>query len=131
MVSGCCFLIKTQVIKQIGLLDPDYFFFYEETDYCVRARKAGYTVTVVPSAGIRHKGGASASIVSGFQESQLIKNRFLFVRKNGTLIQKLTTFCYVSLLYLWIRMLKLATVGPRANIKALIRGYFQGVSCLL
>ncbi|MCK4307027.1 glycosyltransferase family 2 protein, partial [candidate division WOR-3 bacterium] len=43
-VSGSCFLIKKEVIEKVGMLDPEYFAYWEEADWCVRAHKAGYKV---------------------------------------------------------------------------------------
>lgn len=58
-VCGCALLIPTNVINKIGLMDPEYFLTYEETDWCYRARHAGYPSYYVPSARIYHKVSAS------------------------------------------------------------------------
>lgn len=62
-ISGSCMLIRREVIAQIGLLDEQFFAYQEDTDYCVRARKAGWKVTYAPTSKIIHfggKGGAGA-----------------------------------------------------------------------
>ena len=43
-ISGCAFLIKRNVIEKIGLLDKRYFIYFEEIDWCIRAKKAGYKI---------------------------------------------------------------------------------------
>jgi len=54
-VMGAVFLIKKVVIGKIGLLDEGFApFYFEDTDYCARARKAGYGVTVVPGTDVIH-----------------------------------------------------------------------------
>lgn len=54
-MTGCCFLIKTSVIRKIGMLYDDFFLYYEDVDWSLRARKAGYKILYVPSSKIYHK----------------------------------------------------------------------------
>jgi len=58
-VEGACFAIKREVIETIGMLDPIYFAFYEEIDFCRRAACAGYQTAVVPRSRIHHFRGGS------------------------------------------------------------------------
>lgn len=54
-VSGCCIAIKKSVLKTIGLLDEQYFFYFEDVDFCVRARDAGFKIAVNPDVIIKHE----------------------------------------------------------------------------
>jgi GT2 family glycosyltransferase len=58
-VEGACFAIKREVIETVGLLDPIYFAFYEEIDFCRRAACAGYQTAIVPRSRIHHFRGGS------------------------------------------------------------------------
>ncbi|MBS1786510.1 MAG: glycosyltransferase family 2 protein [Acidobacteria bacterium] len=58
-VEGACFAIKREVIERIGLLDPIYFAFYEEIDFCRRAAFHGYKTAIVPRSRIHHFRGGS------------------------------------------------------------------------
>lgn len=60
-ITGAFFLIRREVFEQIGYLDEDYFMYTEDTDYCFRAKKAGWKVYYLPQWGINHYGGASGS----------------------------------------------------------------------
>ena len=60
-VSGSCMVIRREVIEDIGYLDGTYFAFQEDTDFCVRAHKAGWKVFFVPLAQITHFGGKSGT----------------------------------------------------------------------
>jgi GT2 family glycosyltransferase len=60
-VSGSCMFIRREVIENIGYLDETYFAFQEDTDFCVRAHKAGWKVYYVPLAQITHFGGKSGT----------------------------------------------------------------------
>jgi GT2 family glycosyltransferase len=55
-VSGCAILVRREVIRQVGELDERFFTYWEETELCLRARKAGWRVLHVPSARVWHKG---------------------------------------------------------------------------
>lgn len=59
-VSGACFLIKRELIEKIGLFDENFFLYYEETDYCYRAKKNNYKVKIQPNAKIIHYGGETS-----------------------------------------------------------------------
>ncbi|MEM7234345.1 MAG: glycosyltransferase family 2 protein, partial [Planctomycetota bacterium] len=64
VVSGCCFLIRRQLLDQIGGLDEGYFMYAEETDLCARAHAAGYEVHYAPGPEIIHFGGGSSRLAS-------------------------------------------------------------------
>lgn len=66
-VSGSCMLIRREVIEQIGYLDELFFAYQEDTDYCLRARKAGWKVYYVPMAVIIHYGGQGGSRVEPYR----------------------------------------------------------------
>ncbi len=59
-VTGCGMLIRRDVLEAIGLFDEDYAMYYEDADFCARARRAGYTIWVEPSAEMIHLVSASA-----------------------------------------------------------------------
>jgi GT2 family glycosyltransferase len=54
-ITGCCLLVKRQVIEKIGILDESYFMYGEDADWCIRAQRAGYKLTVQPKAKVWHK----------------------------------------------------------------------------
>jgi GT2 family glycosyltransferase len=56
-VSGCVMLIRREVFERIGLLDEAYFFSFEDIDFCLRARKAGFQTACVQDARAYHEGG--------------------------------------------------------------------------
>lgn len=54
-VTGCALLVKTEVIRSIGLFDPRFFAYYEDTDWSIRCQQAGWQSVVVPAVKIWHK----------------------------------------------------------------------------
>ncbi len=59
-VPGAFFLINSQLIDDIGMLDDRYFLYYEETDFCLRAKKAGWKTVYYPYASVLHLCGESS-----------------------------------------------------------------------
>jgi GT2 family glycosyltransferase len=55
-ISGCAILVRREAIEQAGMLDQDYFIYWEETEWCIRIGRAGWKVVNVPRARIWHKG---------------------------------------------------------------------------
>lgn len=55
-ISGCAILVRRQVIEQVGMLDERFFYYWEETEWCLRSSQAGWRITHVPQAKLWHKG---------------------------------------------------------------------------
>jgi hypothetical protein len=81
-VSGYALCIKREVVTEIGLVDPRFCFYYEETVWCVRAHTAGLRVMIVPRSRIWHKVSAAIGSDSPATTYYLSRNVFLFLRKN-------------------------------------------------
>jgi len=82
-IVGCAMFVPAKVFEQVGLLDPDYFLNYEETDFQYRIRAAGYTTLYEPRAHIWHKvaasfGGDSTPLKYYF----IFRNRLLWARRH-------------------------------------------------
>ncbi len=60
-VSGCVFLLRRDVLAQIGGFDERFFMYYEEADFCARVRAAGHRIRWLPDASFVHVGGLSAA----------------------------------------------------------------------
>ena len=82
-VTGCALLVKSQVIQQIGELDPRFFAYYEETEWSVRAARAGFAIWHVPSAKIWHKILPERRAASPQTHYYMTRNRLLFLRCTG------------------------------------------------
>jgi GT2 family glycosyltransferase len=55
-VSGCAILVRRPLIEQVGMLDERFFYYWEETEWCLRGVRAGWAVLLVPRAKLWHKG---------------------------------------------------------------------------
>jgi N-acetylglucosaminyl-diphospho-decaprenol L-rhamnosyltransferase len=87
-VVGCYYLVRKEVIDQIGLFDPRYFLYFEEVDHCFAAKKAGWDVVFYPHTTVVHLGGESAksegAITEGGKqlEALQVESELLYYRKN-------------------------------------------------
>lgn len=61
-VAGAMLIVRREVIDQIGLLDEGYFLYFEETDFILRARRAGWSCWHVPESRIVHFVGQSSGV---------------------------------------------------------------------
>jgi len=105
-VSGAALLIHRDVVKTIGLLDPDYFTYTEDVDLCCRAKKNGYHIEYLPSSVIWHKVSMSTGAEnSAFSQYLIVRNSVLFMRKNASLWHW-PTYLTISCCYLLRRMLR-------------------------
>lgn len=82
-LTGCALCVKSTAIKEIGIIDPRYFIYYEETDWCMRARAAGYQAVVVPRARIWHKVSATMKQDSPATTYYMTRNVFRFLARNS------------------------------------------------
>jgi GT2 family glycosyltransferase len=76
-VMGAFFLIRRELLNQIGPLDKDYFYWFEEVDYCFQAKKRGWEIQYFPQVEVIHHGGASFKQVLK-PRNQKIFNQSLF-----------------------------------------------------
>ncbi len=81
-VGGACLMVRRATVDAIGGLDESYFMYSEEVDWCVRARRAGWSVAYVPEAKTYHGSGASAQRVPERRRAQIYRSKWLYFRKH-------------------------------------------------
>jgi len=106
-ISGCCLLIKKEVIESVGLLPEEYFLYYEDVDFSWRVKKAGFGCVFVPSAIIWHKESKSIGKNSDIQIYYLVKNGLVFFSRFSSFYLKIwlkirTAFRFIYQLFKWI-----------------------------
>lgn len=81
-VCGCSILVRREVFEKIGLLEPTFFLFWEEADFCMRAKKAGFKLGICYDAKLLHK--VSASFVGGTPHKTYFwwRGRLLWMERN-------------------------------------------------
>lgn len=91
-VPGCYYLVRSEIVRKLGLFDPRFFLYYEEIDHCRAVKQAGWEVIYYPYTEVVHIGGESAKSSNtitkiGRQISSLqIESELLYFRKYYGLI---------------------------------------------
>jgi len=95
-VSGACMLIREKVFEKIGFLDEKYFLFFEDVDFCLRAKKASLKIALEPKSVIFHK------LSEGKKKS--LKYFYYLIRSNSIFINNWIPFYRrpIAYFYLWL-----------------------------
>jgi len=94
-ISGCAMLVKKDVFKKIGLLDEDFFLYWEDVDFSLRAKRSGFKIGVAVSSWIDHferKEGSGSS-----KAYWLVLSGLLFFKKNSKGLMKFWIVFYTCL----------------------------------
>lgn len=88
--SGCCMFVKREVYEKIGLFDEKYFLYYEDSDFSLRAKRAGFKIVFAPRAMLWHKNaGAAGGSGSSLQDYYITRNRLLFAMRYAPIRSKI------------------------------------------
>ena len=122
-MNGCCTLIKNTIFEKIGLLDEDYFLYFEDFDFGIRAINNGISIQYQPKARLWHKvSSSSGGENSKVQVYYMTRNRLIFSKKHPKVFGfKAKLFC---LLKCMIKIL-LAFFGYKRNNLYIIKGYID------
>lgn len=128
-VTGTALLVKRSVLQKIGLMDEDYFNYFDDFDWGLRARQAGFRLVINPEAVIQHKGSQAIGFDSPFYIHHMVRSRILFARKHISLLPFLFTFLPYLVFYRYLRPATLmATSVKWRHLRALHRGIWEGFS---
>lgn len=89
LVTGCCMMIKKEVLDKVGIFDERYYLYYEDSDLNIRAKKKGFKIVYVPKSIIFHKNAGSAGgSGSKLQDYYITRNRLIFAMKYASIRAK-------------------------------------------
>lgn len=80
-LCGASLLIRREVIKQVGLLDKDFFFFFEDAEYSYRVKKAGWQLSIAEGTPIRHYGSAAIGSQAYNKVYNYRRGQMLYIKK--------------------------------------------------
>lgn len=125
-ITGCALLIKKNVIKEIGFLDRDYFAYFEDLDWNLKAHEKGFIAATVSDAHIWHKGSSTSGHMSALYVYLHIRNRILFAKKN---MSKFSFIFFFLPIFLFIRIpyIKISSLIRGSRKKEVIRAVFLGI----
>lgn len=94
-ITGCCCMIKRELLTRVGLLRTDYGSYFEDVDYCYRAKRAGFFIILCPESLVLHKVSSSfgiegKNILTPTRAYFFARNPFIFIKKELKKGERLT-----------------------------------------
>jgi GT2 family glycosyltransferase len=125
-VKGACLLMTRDALDEVGPLDDRFFMYFEETDWCRRARATGRRIYCCPDVEIVHLEGRATGLVSRFSLQQFHHSYRLYLEKHETPATAAATRRAVRAEYTWKAWLRSLRRDPRS--RALATQYRQAAA---
>ena len=92
---GAAMMVKREVIDNAGLMPECYFLYYEELDWSMMIRRAGYDIWYEPTCTIYHKESQTTGQNSPLRTYYITRNRLLFVKRNNPNVTRFLSYLYL------------------------------------
>jgi hypothetical protein len=100
---GTCFLVRDEILKTVGLQDPRFFVYGEDTDWAMRIGEAGWKLFYFADAAIIHYGGQSTKQAGARMSAQLCKSRSRLIQQHyGLWAGSMLRLAFASLSMVWL-----------------------------
>lgn len=131
-VSGASLVVRRTMIEQVGLFDEAYFLYYEETDFCLQARRGGWECWYVPEAIVLHIAGQSTGVTARKERPDRVpaywfksRSRY-FVKNHGRLYAAIADIGWIVTHLLWrLRFRFRRGVSPDPDPPMLLRDFMR------
>lgn len=124
LAHGAAMMIRRSVLEEIGLLAPDFFIYYEELDFCTRARRAGWAIHYIPASVVLHKESMTVGKASPMKTEFMTRNRITYLRRNVRGFKGLLALTFVVGAAMPIHFFRHLVAGRKEHRRALLRGLF-------
>ncbi len=118
-VAGASMIVRREVFEQVGLMDEEYFMYYEEMDFCLQAKRAGWSCWYVPQSQVVHLVGQSSGVTDTKRPPKrrpqywFDSRRRYFLKNYGWLYAALADHAWAASFALWC--LRLVFQGKSYN----------------
>jgi len=126
-------LISRDVFTKVGLFYEQYFLYFEETDFCLRAKRCRYDLSVYLNSRVWHKVGASSGGgITPLSFYYFIKNRFRFLKRFLNLSSLAVAIMYLCSIRIWIDLMYSLTKSEqkREILLSFLKGLQEGIVVL-
>lgn len=125
-ISGTALMFTHEVLKKVGFLDENIFMYCEDVDYCIRAKKAGFSIGWIEKPVIKHIGGASSDDPKYRQWSGEFKQLIYLYKKY---FGNIAAFNLKILIYLAIifRIFAFSIIGKKTYAKIYLKILREGI----
>ena len=127
-VHGAAMLVSRNVLETTGLMEEKFFLYYEEMDWCARARRDGFTAWYVGQSVVWHKESVSTGRYSPLKLYYQTRNRLYFMRRNSSLAQQLMFLGFFTLVSVPKHSLSFLLTRRFDYLKAFWRGLLWNVT---
>lgn len=117
---GAAMMVKKELVEKVGKMPKEFFLYYEELDWSVNIRKAGFLICYFPQAKIFHHASLSTGQNSPLKTYYYFRNRILFMRRNSPTGARLVFLMYFYLILSPVKYLLLLIKGKTAHRKAFL-----------
>jgi len=106
-VAGASMIVRREVFESVGLLDENYFMYFEEVDFCLRANRSGWPCWYVPQSRVVHLVGQSSGVTDTKRPPKRLprywfdSRRRYFLKNHGWLYAAIADAAWVSGFVLW------------------------------
>ena len=119
---GAAMMVKREAVERAGMMPENYFLYYEELDWSMMIRRAGYEIWYEPAVTIYHKESQTTGQNSPLRTYYITRNRLLFVQRNNPSSEKVLTYMYLIFLVGSRDVIKYTAQGNFALTKAVLKG---------
>jgi GT2 family glycosyltransferase len=119
---GAAMMVKREAIERAGLMPECYFLYYEELDWSMMIRRAGYEIWYEPTCTIYHKESQATGQDSALRTYFITRNRLLFAKRNQQGATKYLTYIYLIALVAFKDILKQTFRGRYDLVQATFHG---------
>ena len=122
---GAAMMVKREVIKKAGVMPECYFLYYEELDWSMKIRRAGYEIWYEPTCTVYHKESQTTGQNSPLRTYYITRNRLLFVKRNVLGLDKLLSYLYLITIVATKDILKYTAQRHLDLAHAVVRGVYN------
>jgi GT2 family glycosyltransferase len=121
----CCMLIMREVFDRVGLMDSNYFLYFDDTDFCLRASKAGMMLFYLSTVRIWHKVSSLTGGTSNFALRYITRNHVYYVLKHFSPMRALL---YLIAFYIYLPGKYLFLLGRPESFWVTQQAFWEGIS---
>ena len=125
--NGAAMMVPMKLIQAIGGMKELFFLYYEELDWAVYIKNAGFNIHYVGAAEVFHKESSSTGINSAFKNYYLYRNRFLYIRRHSKGIKLLAASLYFIFIACIFNIIKHACKKEWSLSFSIIRGLWWNI----
>ena len=122
---GAAMMVKREAIEKAGMMPECYFLYYEELDWSLMIRRAGYDIWYEPASTVYHKESQTTGQESPLRTYYITRNRLLFVHRNNRGASRYLSYLYLITLVAGKDILRHLIKRRPDLVKATLRGVFH------